>query len=398
MRAAVAALLDVLGVVLHVAAVEHGVLRRGDVDERCLHAGQHVLHPAEVDVAVDLADVVGRAADVVLDQVAALQHGDLGQVGADLDAHEVAADRAAVALAAAALLERSRSRRSASRRRLGGACARALAASAALGRRRAALAAGACAALGGRRRGRGAAPAPAAPGGCRRSVACARAPARRPRPRPALARSARAAPGVVARRRRRRSASRAVGLATARPPRVPAARFRAAVSPAPPVGRSGSSDRGVPPRCPSRPSVVPLSCARRGRRRGDRQRQHLAPVSVVLDPLMCPCRSDGVQRPGRCPGRPPRPARWAADHARRSPASATRGAVDDGRQRHDLRAHVVDAALALALAVERQRAAASSRSTACSRLEAVGERDLPRQRRDDLLQRPGSVHHLGDQP
>ena len=67
-------------VVLHVAAVQHGVLRRADVDERGLHAGQHVLHLADVDVAVDLADVVGRAADVVLDQVATLEHGDLRQV------------------------------------------------------------------------------------------------------------------------------------------------------------------------------------------------------------------------------------------------------------------------------------------------------------------------------
>ena len=57
-----ALLVDVLGVVLHVAAVEHRVLRRADVDERRLHARQHVLHPAEVDVAVDLVDVVGRAA------------------------------------------------------------------------------------------------------------------------------------------------------------------------------------------------------------------------------------------------------------------------------------------------------------------------------------------------
>ena len=104
MRGAVAALLDVLGVVLDVAAVQHGVLRRGDVDERGLHAGQHVLHPADVDVAVDLADVVGRPADVVLDQVAALEHGDLGHVLADLHAHQVATDGPAVALAAAALL------------------------------------------------------------------------------------------------------------------------------------------------------------------------------------------------------------------------------------------------------------------------------------------------------
>ena len=40
--------------------------------------GQHVLHPAEVDVAVDLGDVVGRPGHVVLDQRAALEHGDLG--------------------------------------------------------------------------------------------------------------------------------------------------------------------------------------------------------------------------------------------------------------------------------------------------------------------------------
>ena len=50
-----ALLLDVLGVVLHVAPVEHRVLRGADVDEGGLHAGQHVLHLAEVDVAVDLA-------------------------------------------------------------------------------------------------------------------------------------------------------------------------------------------------------------------------------------------------------------------------------------------------------------------------------------------------------
>ena len=78
---------------------------RADVDERRLHAGQHVLHLAEVDVAVDLADVVGRAADVVLDEVAALEHGHLGERRADLHAHQVAADRATVALAPAALLE-----------------------------------------------------------------------------------------------------------------------------------------------------------------------------------------------------------------------------------------------------------------------------------------------------
>ena len=60
-----------------VAPVEHAVLRRADVDERRLHAGQHVLHPPEVDVAVDRRVVVGRGADVVLDQAATLEDRDV---------------------------------------------------------------------------------------------------------------------------------------------------------------------------------------------------------------------------------------------------------------------------------------------------------------------------------
>ena len=104
-RALLALLLDVLGVVLDVAAIEHRVLGCGDVDERRLHAGQHVLHTTDVDVAVDLADVVGGSRDVVLDQVAALEHGHLRHVVAHLHAHQVATGRAAVALATATLLD-----------------------------------------------------------------------------------------------------------------------------------------------------------------------------------------------------------------------------------------------------------------------------------------------------
>ncbi len=101
-----APLVDVLGVVLHVAAVQHRVLRRRDVDERRFHARQHVLDPTDVDVAVDLADVVGRAAHVVLDEIAPLEHGDLGQPRSHLDRHEVAPDRLAVALPPTTLFER----------------------------------------------------------------------------------------------------------------------------------------------------------------------------------------------------------------------------------------------------------------------------------------------------
>ena len=93
--------LDVVGVVADVPVVEDGVLRRADVDERRLHAGQHVLHPAAVDVPVDLGGVVRGPGDVVLDQGPPLQQGDLGHLGAHVDADHVAADRLAPPLASA---------------------------------------------------------------------------------------------------------------------------------------------------------------------------------------------------------------------------------------------------------------------------------------------------------
>ena len=54
--------LDLVVVEAQVAPVQDGVLGRPDVDEGRLHAGQHVLDPAQVDVAVDLGGVVGRTA------------------------------------------------------------------------------------------------------------------------------------------------------------------------------------------------------------------------------------------------------------------------------------------------------------------------------------------------
>ena len=65
--------LEIVGVEVDVAAVQHRVLGCRDVDERRFHAGEHVLDPTEIDVAVDLADVVGRARHVVLDERPALR-------------------------------------------------------------------------------------------------------------------------------------------------------------------------------------------------------------------------------------------------------------------------------------------------------------------------------------
>ena len=74
------------------AGVQHGVAALADVDERGLHAGQHVLHPAEVDVADQRG--LRLAGDVVLDEDVVLEHRDLGEVAALADDHH-ALDRLA---------------------------------------------------------------------------------------------------------------------------------------------------------------------------------------------------------------------------------------------------------------------------------------------------------------
>ena len=56
--------------------VQHGVAALADVDERGLHRGQHVLHPAEVDVADQRG--LRLAGDVVLDEDLVLEHARSG--------------------------------------------------------------------------------------------------------------------------------------------------------------------------------------------------------------------------------------------------------------------------------------------------------------------------------
>jgi len=63
---------------VHLAGVEHGIAAATDVDERCLHAGQHVLDLAEVHVAGH-AGARGPG-HVVLHQDAVLEDRDLGAV------------------------------------------------------------------------------------------------------------------------------------------------------------------------------------------------------------------------------------------------------------------------------------------------------------------------------
>ena len=68
------------------AGVQDGVAAAADVDERRLHGRQHVLDPAEVDVADQRG--LRLAGDVVLDQDLVLEHADLGEVVALADDHD----------------------------------------------------------------------------------------------------------------------------------------------------------------------------------------------------------------------------------------------------------------------------------------------------------------------
>ncbi len=64
----VPAALNVVAVIADVAPVQDRIFRDADVDEGRLHAWQHILDPAPIDVAVDLGGLVGRPGHVVLDQ------------------------------------------------------------------------------------------------------------------------------------------------------------------------------------------------------------------------------------------------------------------------------------------------------------------------------------------
>ena len=90
-----------VGIELQIGPVQDGVLRGTNVDEGSLHSGKHILHSAEIDVPVDLANRVGRATHVVLDQRSTLQDRDLGSFGPRVHTHEVSAGGSAVSFRSA---------------------------------------------------------------------------------------------------------------------------------------------------------------------------------------------------------------------------------------------------------------------------------------------------------
>ena len=70
---------------LDVGGVDDTVLRRPEVDEGRLHAGEDVADLTEVDVADDRREV--RRRDVMLDEDRAVKDDDLGLVGSHPDEH-----------------------------------------------------------------------------------------------------------------------------------------------------------------------------------------------------------------------------------------------------------------------------------------------------------------------
>ena len=73
------------GIPVDLTGVEHGIAAAPDVDESRLHARQHVLHPAEVDVADERRILHLR--NVVLDEHLVLENRDLNSVELGADDH-----------------------------------------------------------------------------------------------------------------------------------------------------------------------------------------------------------------------------------------------------------------------------------------------------------------------
>ena len=96
---------NIFGIKLHVAAVQHRVLWRRNVDECCFHTRKHILDLAEINVAVDLSNVVGGTRHVMLDEIATFENRDLRCFRTHADRHHVAADRTPFSLATLPLFE-----------------------------------------------------------------------------------------------------------------------------------------------------------------------------------------------------------------------------------------------------------------------------------------------------
>ena len=77
---------DIEGIPVDLTGIQHGVAAAADVDEHGLHAGQHVLHAAQVDIADQRGG--GAAVDVVLDEHVVLQHRELGVIVALANHHD----------------------------------------------------------------------------------------------------------------------------------------------------------------------------------------------------------------------------------------------------------------------------------------------------------------------
>ena len=96
---------NIITIELHVTAIQHGILRRRDVDKRRLHTWENVLYLTDVNVAVNLANIVCWTTDVMLNQASAFHDRCLSNPVTHLNTHEVTPNRPTIALTTTATFD-----------------------------------------------------------------------------------------------------------------------------------------------------------------------------------------------------------------------------------------------------------------------------------------------------
>ena len=95
---------NVLGVILHITAIENRVFLRTNVNKSRFHTRQDILHFSDINISVNLRFIVCGTTHVMLNQAAPLHDRHLGNVGTHLHGHKVTPDRTPIAFTTSAAL------------------------------------------------------------------------------------------------------------------------------------------------------------------------------------------------------------------------------------------------------------------------------------------------------
>ncbi|CAB4567353.1 unannotated protein [freshwater metagenome] len=86
----------ILGVILHITAIQHRILRSCDINKGRFHSRKNILYLAQIDVPVNLPHIIGRSTHIVLNKAAPFHDSDLGNTITYLYTHHVATYRATI--------------------------------------------------------------------------------------------------------------------------------------------------------------------------------------------------------------------------------------------------------------------------------------------------------------